>query len=341
MVRISATLLLTLIPCLAFAQGTPRLFSNSDLRQYSVPSCRNLGCERQVIDPERTLSRYGYSNGASEWVSRVRSNPLYASRQDENETCSGAVRGLFKFVCNDRTNCEIEDEYKRACVDGRPDQRTAEQCVNVVDTYVDKCFGEGCPWSPISGGVGGFLIGDDAEPFCSASAFAPASAENDRNSGRAATVEHCMPKVNSRTRIIRPPRESSELRTLGMQNERYGRNIRAFEINVSFERPVQARRPSMFARTVFQGFNSLIHYRNAVRPAAASPRSKLTCDSSPLCTIVDVHDGKLLHTCQSTKGGSGGALVQFIGGAWVLVGLNNGSPSQGLVTENEGLGLLE
>jgi hypothetical protein len=99
----------------------------------------------------------------------------------------------------------------------------------------------------------------------------------------------------------------------------------------------------MFARTAFQGFNSLIHYRNTAAKQASlgGARNTLMCDSSPLCTIVDVREGKLLHTCQSTKGGSGGALVQFIDGAWVLVGLNNGSPSQGLVTENDGLSLLE
>ena len=102
--------------------------------------------------------------------------------------------------------------------------------------------------------------------------------------------------------------------------------------------------PTRFAKTVFQGYNRLIASRNEVLKRVSvdgeHKYSPLYCDSSPLCTIVHRDGGEIRHTCQSSKGGSGGALYQIVDGKVGVVAVNNGATRSGQVTENEGFTLL-
>jgi hypothetical protein len=98
--------------------------------------------------------------------------------------------------------------------------------------------------------------------------------------------------------------------------------------------------PTPFAETVFIARNSLISMRNEIAVSRSMPaRAAWTCDSSPLCTVVRLETGELNHTCQSTKTGSGGPILQKVenpddGIPWNLVGINQGSATQGKVTSN-------
>ena len=115
--------------------------------------------------------------------------------------------------------------------------------------------------------------------------------------------------------------------------------------------PVRYMSPLLFAETVFVGFNSLIALRNEVveqaRPRVVGETyGALIEDSSPLCTVVHVDSQKIQHTCQSSKGGSGGALYQRVRdgrGNIVeegIVAVNDGATTRGEVSENRGVAVL-
>jgi hypothetical protein len=341
-----------LIPLEAMAQfGPPPSlpFSNRDLEGYAIPNCRDAGCDRQVVEPERAIGTWGQTSAASAWVGRVRAQPAYSRGRVDQTTCTGAVRAMFKLICDSDSNCEIEEQYRRTCLASSTTPSRRDACVKVVDDYVDHCFGSGCSELPRDGLVGGFLQRGNEAPSCSGAVFHTPSSHGLQGQPFAVTVAHC--EARNGDMLIRSRSRPYGVAHLGRIDQTvtapaFSQSIRAFvPLDLAFTRlgpaisPLGVSRPMPFERTVFQGYNSLIVYRNELVPAERA-RSPLWCDSSPLCTIVKTDRDELVHTCQSTRGGSGGALVQLIGGTWSVVGVNEGSRNQGLVSDNRGWPIL-
>lgn len=339
--------ILLLLPGLALGQDLSLPFPGAVLQQYTVPSCDQLGCNRQVIEPGRALKAYGLSYGPSgQWVSRVQADRAYQADGDGNTPCGSAVKALFKLVCGDDNNCEIEARYDDKCLSNSTDQDTAQACVNVVGAYVRQCFGKGCPGWSYDRLIGGALKNDGEEVSCSGSGFIFDSSGR-RGEPVVVTVAHCESEIRAGTWIVRHPPSAVD-QILGKVDDssqkHFGSKIRAYEVKRHAIYPLGLGRPVAFATTYFQGFNSLIDSHNKVIDRSSVNGQKygpLLCDSSPLCTIVKIDSGKVLHTCQTTMGGSGGALFQEIDGTTAVVAVNNGSPSKGQVSENDGLQILK
>lgn len=312
---------------------------------YSIPSCDDVGCDRQVVHPRDAISAFGGGYGASSWVDRVEADQSYGrdGGADDGQTCSAAVNALFNFVCGSDTNCEIEDRYDSLCLDDHASDDTQRRCVEVVDSYKAECFGGGCSPQMYPHKVSiraGYLKNDGEQPFCSAVAINGAefglddheviiSAVNDRQ-------DHCVDDIVEGSTIFFGNGVPGKAGYSFDADGPYDSRAAFYHYTGPGLSNVFAAKPEEFAETVFQGFNRLFHSRNMVNGSqrySDQRYSPLWCDSSPLCTIVSIDSNRLLHTCQSTKGGSGGALFQN----GQVVGLNIGSRGTGLVTNNEAI----
>ena len=123
----------------------------------------------------------------------------YKKDADNSTTCSGAVKALFKLVCDKRSDCEIEKEYRNHCVSSEPDKKTEKQCVTVVDDYVERCFGQGTEIR--EGIIGGLLTNSSPqEAFCSGAGFV---VDNGNSLVPVmVTVDHCKGFVKGDTTSI-------------------------------------------------------------------------------------------------------------------------------------------
>ena len=344
-----------LLPCSTLAQG------------ISVPDCPTLGCNGQVVDPNSALTDYGGTSGRpGHWEQRVRGESEYDEYQPKSETCWGAVDELFEFVCDGDRQCAIEEAYDSKCLSSSANHDIKTRCVQVVGEYGRKCFGkEGCGalWDEI---VGGCLVnGDlgDIVPPCGVKG----SGDKRICSGAAVTLKrrdevvrvmvtapHCkQEKIVREGTVFRGLGywkfvKTSRERTSGLDD--INTSAPVYEIEdldynpkapVSF--PLGYASATTFVKTVFQGYNWLFASRNEVLSQVSVQGEKtfspLSCDSSPLCTIVQFDGDNILHTCQSTRGGSGGALYQKLNGEWRIVAVNSGG-SQGVVGANHGYRLV-
>ena len=347
-------------PGSAMAQQSLSLSSVDSVANYEVPTCEQAGCRRQVVEPEAATAKHGSEYGpAREWRDRVANDDSYRADSDDDVTCSSAVKALFKFACDDREDCEIENEYDSVCLPRDTDQDTAEECVRVVGSYVRQCFGGGCEY-PIyqDGMVGGWLLDEgDEQPICSATMVR--DVHDSEGAPVVITVPHCEEKVRPGTTVVRWTNNSGVVHLSEKRSEARRKDanpdLPVFEVYKYRKNAMDAWRPTEFAETIFQGYNRLIASRNkvltnlkeqhAVTVEGETLSNPLYCDSSPLCTVVQVEGDEILHTCQSSRGGSGGALYQKIDDGWgvtkrVVVAVNNGATSSGQVTENEGIAVL-
>ncbi|GEM_PF-5658194 len=346
--RIVVWLAIGFIPISASAQDKPLPFTNDELAGYTIPSCRTIGCDRQVVEPNAALTRFGRAYGpAGDWRSRVRQDPSYASDGQADTTCSGAVNALFKLVCGSNTNCEIEASYDAKCLSPSTDNKTAQACVDVANTYVRQCFGNGCPTPRDRSIMGGYLTNASEAGFCSGSGLRIARSAHsvEPKDNIVVTVDHCEPKISDGTSIVRQDDIADKIQGSVDHNIRdlLMPGIRAYRVTGRVMYPLVPHPPALFEQTYFQGFNSIIYSANLILAkgrAQGKKYSPLYCDGSPLCTVTENDQGKLMHTCQSTKRGSGGALFQMRNGMPVLVGVNNGSPSKGNVDGNDGITIL-
>lgn len=312
------------------------------------------GCDQQVIEPTIALAAFGGLPGGNGWRQAVLASTAYRNDTPRGESCTAAVRSLFQLVCGGDESCEIEARYDDLCLNTQS-AAVARSCVEVVDLYQNNCMG-GCPydvwWTAGAGALTTGSLGYDGVQ-CSASVFR--AEEGDRFLPPlefvGVTAPHCLPTLEVSTRVV--------LRgvTLWDIDPPFDGFANAFpEEPPNFalvEPPLPDNRrqgwltlgePAAFVETVFMGFNSLIDSRNRVNDRfriVESGFSPFFCDASPLCTIVKIDGDTLVHTCQTTRGGSGGALIQRNPqgsgyGGWLLVGINNGSPDRGLVVGNEG-----
>ena len=254
---------------------------------------------------------------------------------------------MFALACGGSRDCEIEDEYDRKCLLLSTNEATARRCVTVVGNYVRQCFGHGCDPN-LQGIIGSRLINSSRDgPFCSGTGFELGNSDKPVM----VTVRHCQKEVRKDTQITGfPPLRGDVTRVSRRTNQEQRGEINPalsvydVEERSSARYPLRYMPPMRFAETVFQGYNRLIASRNKVLARVSMEGERkynpLYCDSSPLCTIVHRDAGKILHTCQSSKGGSGGALYQKINGRRGIVAVNNGATKSGQVTENEGYTLL-
>ena len=347
-------LVILVLPGNAVAQQNFSLSPLESIADYEVPTCEQLGCRRQVIEPGAATAKHGGDYGpAREWRDRVVNDDSYRADSDDDVTCGGAVRALFKFACDDREDCEIENEYDAVCLRAA-DQETAVQCVKVVGNYVRQCFGGGCRFPVYQDGmVGGWFLNEGVEqPICSATMFS--DIHDNEGAAVVTTVPHCEEKLRPGTTVIRWTDNAgavqlSEKRSKARRQD-VNQELPVFDVCDYSKQAMDARRPTEFAQTVFQGYNRLIASRNEVLTNLVEQHrvtvegetqySPLFCDSSPLCTVVQVDGNGIMHTCQSSRGGSGGALYQKFGDGWRVVAVNNGATSSGQVTENEGITVL-
>ena len=338
-----------LLPWVAIAQEGPLGGLQDSLANYQIPTCDQLGCNRQVVEPNATLRKYGGDFGDEhQWQQRVLADARYDPNGDDSTTCTGAVKALFALACGGNINCEIEDEYDKMCLWSSTDDATKKRCVTVVGNYVRQCFGNGCK-DNLEGIVGGWLVNDDGEmPFCSGAGFR--LGRDDKPTPVMVTVSHCQ-EVQQGTRFIGlEPRRGDLMYVLGETHPKRRADINpelsVYDVQDRLDTryPLGYMQPTPFAETVFQGYNRLIASRNKVLERVSVEGEHkyppLYCDSSPLCTIVHLYGDKVLHTCQSSRGGSGGVLYQKVDGERGIVAVNEGATRSGQVTENEGLTLL-
>ena len=331
-----------LLPCSAMAQQSVLPGSRDSLANYKIPTCDELGCDRQVVEPDATLAKYGHASNA--WRQRVLAHAHYQPHADDNSTCTGAVRALFALACGGKRNCEIEDEYDEKCLSPSTDQATRRRCVTVVGNYVRQCFGSGCSYTD-RGIIGSSLLNEGHdEPFCSAAGFVLGS----QRVPVMVTAPHCEGEVREGTWVtgVRGPVTYVHGPTDREDRGDLNPALPAYDVDDRSREPflLKSMQPTRFAKTVFQGYNRLIASRNEVLERVSVDGehkfSPLYCDSSPLCTVVHRDGGEIRHTCQSSKGSSGGALYQVVDGTVGVVAVNNGATRSGQVTENEGFTLL-
>lgn len=307
------------------------------------------GCIEQVVSPKKARDQFGGVSGAA---SRWRARSLEADQaaiDAEKVTCDAAVQVLFDTVCDGNRQCVIEDAYGDLCVqDHTNSPETLKSCLTAEATYVDACFGDGAFLAGADHlSFNGILSADTGEAVCSASvATMP---ENYVASGQDApvqlafTAEHCIDGDNQAVGF-RAPR-SMDLVAAPARRPDHGSELdqldaRMFPIafQARFE-TIQAADPVLFEPTAFCGLNAISMHRRAMAEMN-NLRNFLhggKCDTSNLCTIVSKVGTELRHTCQSTRGGSGGALVQKQEDQFVLVGINEGSDATGVVASNLGI----
>ena len=344
-----------LLPCSAIAQDDNISWLYDGLANYEIPGCDDRGCERQVVEPTDAVREYGRHPDAHQWLARLGGDGRYRQDADDSETCSGAVKALFKVVCDERRNCSIEEEYESKCLSSQPDEETEQACVKVVDDYVNRCFGG--YYEADARIIGSYLTNDgEHEAFCSG-----ARIELDSNGGPRpiiVTVDHCNDDVEEdTTKAVGAPTGSNAVMIVSAlinswELSEFNSELKLYHLNGGQRFPSSYMEPMLFAETVFMGFNSLIDMRNKVleraRDGVGGTRysSPLTYDSSPLCTIVYSDPRKIQHTCQSSMGGSGGALYQWVRDQQKniveegIVAVNEGATRSGQVSENRGLPLL-
>ncbi|MCP4183579.1 MAG: hypothetical protein GY761_09715 [Hyphomicrobiales bacterium] len=267
-------------------------------------------------------------------MSRINGDPSFSGNGPG--TCSAAVKGLFRLVCDGIANCEIEQAYRSSCVRGALAAQEAQECEAVVRNYVESCFGEP-PMRPIDGWPAAKLVDRQRNTICSVSLVQA----NNANQTTFATSDHC-PLATGDNRVERS--RNFDLVESVLNNPPDGLNgdikfgllqDRVFGLGMPVRQPVLGQ------QTFFMGYNDLIAARNdliTMNNLNANRIPALKIDGSSLCTIVSISGSNLLHTCQTTKGGSGGALFQQgDNGSLFIVGINNGSGAAGQVSENDGI----
>ena len=236
-------------PGSAMAQQSLSIFSVDSVADYEVPTCEQRGCRRQVVEPGAATARYGSEYGpAREWRDRVANDDSYRADSDDDVTCSSAIKALFKLACDDREDCEIENEYDAVCLPSATDQEKAVECVKVVGSYVRQCFGGGCEYPVYEDGmVGGwFLIEGDEQPICSATMFR--DVDDGERTSVVTTAPHCEEKVRPSTTVIRWTNNSGVIHLLekrsGAGRQDVNPELPVFDVYDYRENAMDAWRPT-------------------------------------------------------------------------------------------------
>jgi hypothetical protein len=290
----------------------------------------------QTVSPELAIAMELGKPEAKEWRERVRKASGY--ELDALSTCRNAIWALFETVCGGDPFCEFEAAYERRCLNA-PNATAATTCVEAVDTYHDLCFGGTCPIADVDWPA--VTIGRPGDAACSGALVKDAAGGT-----VLATVDHCEPYVgegamtrSGQSGYVSAPVSATAAAALGLSDKMRGYSIPTDRVGEG----AASAGPEEYAVTALLAYNRVLDLRNQVVARfglTLGRRVPLSCDASVLCTVVDVRsDGELNHTCQSTRGGSGGALVQFIDGEPRVVGLNMGARTPGIVAFNLGVAI--
>jgi hypothetical protein len=313
-------------------------FLENALQRPTLDLDRSIGNQTtfQTVSPELAIAIEMGKPEAREWRTRVRDASAY--ELDALSTCRNAIWALFETTCGGDPVCEFETEYANRCLNA-PNSTTAATCVEAVDTYHDLCFGGTCPIPDVNWPA--VTIGRPGDAACSG-----ALVEDGAGGTVLATVDHCEPYVgegamtrSGQSGYVSAPLSANAAAVLGLTDKMRGYHIPSDRVgDGSASAP-----PEEYAVTALLAYNRILDLRNQVvaRFGLNTGRTvPLSCDASALCTVIDVRpDGELDHTCQSTRGGSGGALVQFIDGKPRVVGLNMGARTPGVVAFNLGVAI--
>lgn len=294
------------------------------------------GVDQQPIDPDAATGTYqDPDTGNTGWNQRVKASEK-AKRSAGLLTCKAAIAALHERVCQDTKKCDLEEEYKSSCVTKHSNVDDAKSCVAVVSDYETACYsGPGLKdfnYTSLSGG------GTSERPLCNVASFshvgqiAFATAghcvkDHELTSGfhRKYAVEQKFTKTDDGP--FHPSGDFSFLESddalAFLQGDAY---------------PLSTGQAREFEPTIFAGNNSLALLANEVSKLNELPEEfgLYWIDSSALCTVVqyDGGTGEMLHTCQTTRGASGGILVQKHEDAVVVVGVNTGPSDEDHNTTN-------
>lgn len=305
-------------------------------------------CIQQVVSPKAATDAYG--RDSREWEARVTASET--TREAENKTtCQQAITLLFNFACGGHASCNIEAAYAEKCPGEQVSEARQKACLKHEADYVDACFGEGrcVPLDDPAGNYGLVLSADGGEPKCSAAMVNVSSVDgSDSREVMGVTAQHCLQE--DADWILRPI--SLELTHIALTGDASGQGGRPEDLVFATPGHGQAAHssaaPGLFRETVFLALNGISFARHKMAQAnslSRHTRRYFLCDRSPLCTVVRQDGDSILHTCQSSRGGSGGALVQIVrdgeDGDLFIVGFNQGSESAGQVSENLGTALSD
>ena len=306
----------------------------------------NLGNDQQIVSPVQAIGNFGVARGfaADAWVERVKMSED-ARTANGALSCDAAISSLNLAICGDSSSCQIEEKYREQCNQSNLSQDQFTLCLNAERNYIKACFGDVSPawFDPNSLTTGG--TDPDSGLLCNATFFEFGGDDWGNGEFAIATARHCLEDAGHHfdAMSLRWPRPSARFRLMEAD-----RNLSPFEptYDLAFlmgegnglpdasELPTQgwlgSSRPELYAETVFVAYNLLSYYRAEMVRKNNHGFESLSyfhpIDASPLCTVVsyDPSSGVIQHTCQSSSGSSGGALIQYVNGRMSLVGVHLG-----------------
>lgn len=298
------------------------------------PAIGSLGSSpfEQPISPIAATGTFGSGSVAgSAWRSSVEKSE---AEKSENGllTCEAALGMLKTFACGEDTQCDIEKAYERKCWDeiDRNDTKTYAQCATVEHDYVASCFsGETFEeYLQTFGTSTGTVLSDDI--LCNAAAFEM------KGVPYGATAKHCLKGDNFmhsslyKGSMVHP--KPHEMHLSSNPPFHTDGDLAIMDVyDLRFKHPIllKAAAPETFAPTIFIAINrfSYLRHKLAIKFRKSEDQgSYYLVDQSPLCTVVsyDRSTGEITHTCQSSRGSSGGALIQKVNDRLSLVGIHVG-----------------
>lgn len=323
----------------------------------------SISPDQQFVSPKAARDRY-YQSEAREWRERSEGGDITNSDEVAQLTCDEAITSLFVFVCGGNKGCEVESEYEKRCLLPKElSQYRLNKCLSTEQTYVSSCFAtQGLEfgldvghYSPYERSIGLIRSDDnsDDENLLASSAIVKThpdtfSEEEEHTAVTAAHVVDELEKAYGFSYVTKFP-----LMQRKFKEERESKKIDNYLVVGQLEpvgddhdkliTPLLAARPKLFDRTFFHSLNSISYTRHRMAEKFDLSRNLKyryeLIDRSATCTIAEIDSRRLEHTCQSTKGGSGGALIQLHKGEPVIVGINEGARTSGVVSHNVGTNL--
>lgn len=306
------------------------------------------GVSSQIVEPQRAIDAYGGSGGG-QWRERVEA--AYPDVRKGQSTCQIAINELKALACGSATvaGCDVEDRYRSECV-GASSRTRSGACVIAADNYFEHCFSGSRVDSVGLGSIALMCRGND-ENYCTTSLVL----QNETWEERALSANHCF---NEGAGMIRPVRDGRELPfcqqtdTSSYASSDADEDWYLYSSDIPAQFHLQLQAPTLFEVTAAGGLNVFAVIRNQAAkayntttgsvpdnfPDAFEIISEIRWDSSVLCTVVEDGSTRLTHTCQSSRGTSGGPILQSPpgGGPLRLVGINIGSGEVGPGPSNFG-----
>ncbi|WP_299817591.1 hypothetical protein [uncultured Roseibium sp.] len=284
----------------------------------------------QPVSPDAATGTYGSGpDGGGAWSKRVAS--WERAKADAGRlTCQAAMSQLYTLVCPQDGDCDIETAYENRCVRTLQDD-DYKQCLAVEKDYVASCFdGQNLraelPYASISAGGT-----PEDEVMCNAVSF------RFRGDVFAASAGHCLKNGSLFSElhrsfpglVFRLEEQKSDLPFAVGGDFAFLTDLNNGLGGLADQQLLDVAPPVLFAPTIFAAGNkiSLLRHLMAKKNSHSEDMHRYwLVDRSPLCTIVSYGEdtGRMSHTCQSSRGSSGGALIQQKDGRPVLVGVHVG-----------------